>query len=616
MPVTSYRFEQFLNARSAYGATFDAAGDRLYFVSDLSGTPQLWSVLAGATESWPEPVAVNLDRVMLAAPSPKPGRLVLGADIGGNERMQLYLIDGLGVAPRLLTSEPTAIHTFGGWHPDGKQIVFSSNERDPRFFDVFTLDVETGARRLLFQGDNTYYAGAYSPDGRSVLVQRADVGSDQAIYVLEVESGALRPMTDTGAPSKYGHLSWSKDGGSLYCQTDRDREHLYIAKLDAETGALEPVVTAEWDIGDYALSRDGRRLAYEVNADGFSEIRVLDQSDGRNIVVDLPRGVAADPSRWYHSFGWDTYGDQFAVTVTTATATADVYLAHLGGGPPTGAKVRRVTHAWKAGLDEQQLVPAELAHFPTFDGRQIPTFVFRPKDDPDGPTGPRATIFLVHGGPESQLRPSFNPTIQYLVQRGFVVVAPNVRGSSGYGKTYMHLDDVELRMDSVADLAAGAKWAADSGLSDRNRIAVMGQSYGGFMVLAAVTEYPELWAAGIDIYGIANFVTFMENTGPWRRKHRGAEYGTLERHRDVLERISPIHKADQIQAPMLMVHGANDPRVPIGETEQILENLRSRGRPAEYVRFEDEGHGIVKLKNKLVAWPKIGDFLEEHLGAS
>src|SRR5215212_10060763 len=278
MPVTSYRFEQFLNARSAYGATFDATGDRLYFVSDLSGTPQLWSVLPGAIESWPEPVAVNLDRVMLAVPSSKPGRLVLGADIGGNERMQLYLIDGLGVAPRLLTSEPTAIHTFGGWHPDGKQIVFSSNERDPRFFDVFTLDVETGAR------------------------------------------------------SKYGHLSWSTDGGSLYCQTDRDREHLYIAKLDAETGALEPVVTAEWDIGDYALSPDGRRLAYEVNADGFSEIHVLDQSDGTNIVVDLPRGVAADPSRWYHSFGWDTCGDQFAVTVTTATATADVYLAHLGGG--------------------------------------------------------------------------------------------------------------------------------------------------------------------------------------------------------------------------------------------------------------------------------------------
>jgi dipeptidyl aminopeptidase/acylaminoacyl peptidase len=394
--------------------------------------------------------------------------------------------------------------------------------------------------------------------------------------------------------------------------TDRDREFLYIAELDAQTGALRPIVTADWDIGDFALSPDGSRLVYELNAGGFSEVRVRMLADGAELTLDIPKGVAADAARWHTSFAWHPDGAWVTFAVTTATATADVYVADAHGGTVT-----RVTHCWKAGLDADSLYPAELVKFPTFDGREIPAFVFKPKDGPDGEKdGPRAAIFLVHGGPESQLRPSFNPTIQYLTQRGFVVIAPNVRGSSGYGKTYLHLDDVELRMDSVADLAAGAKWAADSGLADRNRIAVMGQSYGGFMVMAAVTEYPELWAAGIDIYGIVNFVTFMENTGPWRRKHRGAEYGTLERHRDVLERISPIHKAEQITAPMLFIHGANDPRVPIGETEQILANLRSRNRPAEYVRFEDEGHGIVKLKNKLVAWPAIGDFLEEHLGAS
>jgi dipeptidyl aminopeptidase/acylaminoacyl peptidase len=179
----------------------------------------------------------------------------------------------------------------------------------------------------------------------------------------------------------------------------------------------------------------------------------------------------------------------------------------------------------------------------------------------------------------------------------------------------LHLDDVELRMDSVRDLAEGARWAAASGLADRSRIAVMGQSYGGFMVLAAVTNYPELWAAGVDIYGIGNFVTFMQNTGPWRRHLRAAEYGSLEKHRDVLERISPIHKVDQIVAPMMMIHGANDPRVPITETEQMIASLEQRGRTVEYVRFEDEGHGIVKLRNKLVAFPRIADFLEEHLGA-
>ncbi len=609
----TYRFEQFLNARSAYGATVDAAGDRLYFISDLTGSPQLWSLPADDAQAWPEPVAVNFDRVMFATPSPQPGRLLFGADVGGDERMQLYVVDGYGQSARALTGSLDTMHSFGGWYPDGKNIVFSSNERDARFFDVFTMNVESGARRLLFQGDGSYHAGSVSPDGRSALVLRSDVGSDQSIHIVDVASGALRDLTEAGHPSKYGHATWSNDGRAVYCITDRDHEFLYVARIDVGSGTLEPVVTADWDVGDFALSPNGTRLVYELNVDGFSELRVRDFSDDVEITLDMPRGVSCDPSRWYHSFSWSWDSRQFAFAASTATATPDVYLAHLGGGRTTGAALRKMTRTWKAGLDPAKLVPAELMHFPTFDGRQIPTFVFRPQDS--GPEGPRATVFLVHGGPESQLRPVFNPTIQFLTQRGFVVVAPNVRGSSGYGKEYLHLDDVELRLDSVADLAAGARWAASSGLSDPGRIAVMGQSYGGFMVLAAVTEYPELWAAGVDIYGIANFVTFMENTGPWRRKHRGAEYGTLEHHRDVLERISPIHKADRIAAPMMFIHGKNDPRVPIGETEQIWENLRSRGRPSEYVRFEDEGHGIVKLQNKLVAFPKIAEFLEEHLGA-
>lgn len=606
----TYQFEQFLNARSAYGATVDAAGDRLYYISDTTGSPQLWSLPSGDQQAWPEPIAINLDRVMFATPSSRPGRLVFGADVGGDERLQLYLLDGPGLAPRALTDSLTTIHSFGGWHPDGKQIAFDSNERDPRFFDVYVMNVESGERRLLFQGDGSYHAGGFSPDGRSILVQRADVGAEQTLYVLDADSGALRQLTSSSPPSKYAHQVWSADGSAVYCITDHDLELLYIARLDAATGALEPIVVADWDVGDFAISPDGTLLAYELNVDGFSELRVRDLAVGTDATIEIPPGVACDPGRWYHTFSWFPDGSRFTFALNTATSTSDVYVAQVGGDSPA---VKQVTRTWKAGLSADRLTPAELVHYPTFDGRKIPAFVFHPQGG--GASGPRAAVFLVHGGPESQLRPTFNPTIQYLTQRGFVVVAPNVRGSSGYGKTYLHLDDVELRMDSVADVAAGAKWAASSGLADPGRIAVMGQSYGGFMVLASVTEYPDLWAAGIDIYGIANFVTFMENTGPWRRKHRGAEYGTLEHHRDVLERISPIHKADRISAPMLFVHGANDPRVPIGETEQILENLRSRGRPSEYVRFEDEGHGIVKLKNKLVAWPKIGDFLEEHLGA-
>jgi dipeptidyl aminopeptidase/acylaminoacyl peptidase len=247
--------------------------------------------------------------------------------------------------------------------------------------------------------------------------------------------------------------------------------------------------------------------------------------------------------------------------------------------------------------------------FPTFDGREIPALFY--------PTPSRSSnapcVVFVHGGPEGQYRPTFQPIVQYLVSAGFAVLAPNVRGSTGYGKTYTHLDDVRKRMDSVADLAYAVYWLRDSGRADPHRVAVYGGSYGGFMVLAALTTNPELWAAGVDLVGISNFVTFLENTGPWRRHLREAEYGSLENDRDFLEEISPINKVDRIRAPLLVIHGANDPRVPIGETEQMVAKLRSLGRSVEFLRLEDEGHQIAKLHNKLVAYPLAADFLRRHL---
>jgi dipeptidyl aminopeptidase/acylaminoacyl peptidase len=221
---------------------------------------------------------------------------------------------------------------------------------------------------------------------------------------------------------------------------------------------------------------------------------------------------------------------------------------------------------------------------------------------------------MVHGGPEGQARPLFDPITQYLVARGYGVMWPNVRGSTGYGYQYQSLDDVRLRMDSVADLQHAALWLQNTGTADPGRIAVMGGSYGGFMVLSAITTYPHLWAAAVDIVGIANFVTFLENTGPWRRKLRESEYGSLENDRAFLESISPINHVDSIVTPLFVIHGANDPRVPVGEAEQIVAALRERNVPVQYMRFEDEGHGLVKRANRLVAYPAVARFLDTYLG--
>jgi dipeptidyl aminopeptidase/acylaminoacyl peptidase len=261
-------------------------------------------------------------------------------------------------------------------------------------------------------------------------------------------------------------------------------------------------------------------------------------------------------------------------------------------------------------------VAPALVHYPTFDTtddsnpRQIPAWFFQPRSHAGAPV---PAILLVHGGPEGQTRPYFHPLIQYFLQRGYAVFAPNVRGSTGYGKAYSHLDDVEKRMDSVADLAHAARWLQEQPGVDGDRLVVYGGSYGGFMVLSALCTYPDLWAAGVDIVGISSFTTFLENTSDYRRAHREAEYGSLDTDREFLESISPINHVDEITAPLIVIHGANDPRVPLSEAEQLVAALTARNVAVEFIVFDDEGHGIAKLKNKLVAYPAIADFLDRVL---
>jgi len=303
---------------------------------------------------------------------------------------------------------------------------------------------------------------------------------------------------------------------------------------------------------------------------------------------------------------WSPDAMRLAFTLAPTADAVDIWVWDTQAGTLT-----RATRSALGGIPRERFVAPSLVHYPTFDGRQIPAFLYRPAGATQ--TGLPVVVY-VHGGPESQFRPTYNAAIQYFVSRGYGVLAPNVRGSSGYGFAYQSLDDVRLRMDSVNDLRHAALWLAEQGIADPKRIAVMGGSYGGFMTLAAVTTYPDLWAAGVDIVGIANFVTFLEQTGPWRRTLREVEYGNLEADRAFLEEISPIHHVDRITAPLFVVHGANDPRVPVGEAEQIVAALRARGTPVEYLRFADEGHGLIKRANRLVAYPAIARFLDEHVG--
>ncbi len=608
MLTERYNFERYLNVRMAYGASFSPDGQRLSFLTDITGVAEVWSVpvdVEAPVPAWPEQLTFRGERVMSAAFSPTADLLLISADVGGSERTQLYTLSGNGLTLTALTDKPEVIYQFGGWSPDGTRITYSSNERDPRYFDVYERVLEEKEPRLLLQQDGSNYSAGYSPDGQQVLVSRFESNIINSLLLVDTATGETRMLTPepvTG-PAQHFAAAWSADRRGLYLLSNRGQQFLSLAWLDLATGDLTYLRDDLWDADGLALTRDGRRMALVTNEDGYSRLELFDVSEGWNARKELP--VPALPLGVLSEVTWSQDGNLLAFTLNTADDAPDVWVWDTEEGV-----LWRATRSSRGGILPETFVAPSLVRYPTFDSREIPGFLFLPQTDQ---THKLPFVVYVHGGPESQLRPIFNPVLQYLVACGYGVLAPNVRGSTGYGYEYQSLDDVRLRMDSVADLQYAVTWLSESGVADPRRIAVMGGSYGGFMVLSAVTTYPGLWAAGVDIVGIANFVTFLENTGPWRRKLREAEYGSLENDRDFLERISPIRAVDRIVAPLFVVHGANDPRVPVGEAEQIVTALRSRNVPVEYLRFEDEGHGLVKRANRLIAYPAIARFLDEHV---
>jgi len=588
----AYEFARYLKVRGAWGASWSPDGRRVSFLTEITGLPQVWEIAAEGS-SWPEQLTFYEERVSGASYSPTEDRLLFGMDAGGNERAQLFLLEDGEVTN--LTDAPGAIHYPGGFSPDGRHIAYTATRPNGTDFDVFVQDLPEGEPEMVWEVPGYHTVADWAPDGRALIVSRHHSNVNNDLYRLDLETGEATLLTRHEGDARFSGANVTPDSGSLYLATNRDGEFLRLARLDLATLALEYITSDDWDVEDVELSKDGRYLVASRNVDGYSEVLLFNARGRRMPDPRLPEGIVG-------GFEFSPDSGRLAFTLTAPERNADVWTIDLPDGD-----ARRLTRSSTAGIPPRTFRRPRLLRYTSFDGLWIPALFYEPEKE-------KAPVVVnVHGGPESQSRPAFAPVTQYLLGRGYAVFFPNVRGSTGYGKAYTHLDDVELRMDSVKDLAHAAFWLGEQGYE---RIAVMGGSYGGFMVLSALTEYPELWTAGVDIVGIANLVTFLENTGSYRRSLREPEYGSLEKDRAFLESISPIHKAENISAPLMVVHGKNDPRVPVGEAEQIVERVKSNGGTAvEYLLYEDEGHGLAKLKNRLDAYPKITAFLDKHMGA-
>ena len=539
-------FARYLRIRSAHNASWSPDGRRISFLTDITGVPQAWEVSADG--GWPEQLTFHDDRVSHAGYSLAEERLLFGMDAGGDEKTQLFLLDG-GGQERNLTRDPTAIHYSGGFSPDGSRISYTATRRNGTDFDVYTQK-STGEPEMAWETSGYHTVADWGSDGSSLIVSRHHSNLNNDLYRLDLSSGETQLLTPHDGDARFLTARMTPDGEALYLATDRDGDFLRLARLSLSDLDITYLTPDDRDVESVEVSRDGRWLVASRNVEGYSDIMLFSGRGRRAPGPRLLKGIQG-------GFAFSPDSRRLAFTLTGPDLNPDVWTLELPDGEP-----RRLTRSSTAGIPSNSFRRPRLVRYPSFDGRDIPAIFYEPEGEVSSPV-----VVNVHGGPESQSRPGFAPVTQYLLDRGLGVFMPNVRGSTGYGKVFTHLDDVELRMDSVADLARAAHWLRDQG---HERIAVMGGSYGGFMVLAAMTEYPELWSAGVDIVGIANMVTFLENTGSYRRRLREPEYGFLEKDRDFLESISPIHKAERITTPLMVIHGKNDPRVPVGEAEQIV----------------------------------------------
>lgn len=528
------------------------------------------------------------------------GQFLFTRDVGGDEFFQGFLFDPQQARSVQFTADQIRNQGFS-WSRDGRLIAWAAAGWGDADYTIYMADPAdpTTAQEVL-QGEGAMSPVDWSPDGTKLLIGRYFSINESRLYVLDIEEGTLLQI-NADETNAYGAASFSASGESIFVVTDEGSEFRRIMEISLVDNAKRIVAEHEWDVQAMALSPDSSIIAYTTNEGGISELYLIDAASGTRLPSpDLPTGIVG-------AVRFSPDGSRIGFTHSSAASPGDAWTYDLGT-----RELVRWTQSEVGGLDTSRFQTPELISFESFDGLEVPAFVHRPQGD-----GPHPVIISIHGGPEAQARPGFSSTFQYWIHElGAAVVVPNVRGSTGYGNEYVNLDNVFLRENSVRDIGALLDWIATQPDLDESRVVVYGGSYGGYMVLASLVHYSDRLAGGVNIVGISNFVTFLENTAGYRQDLRRAEYGD-ERDpevREFLESISPANHAHRITAPLFIIQGANDPRVPLSEAEQILAAVRAAGGDPWYLVALDEGHGFARRSNQDFQREAETMFLRDILG--
>ena len=581
--------------------SFSPDGSRIAFISDLNGIPQVWIV---ATEGgWPELVTALNDQISGVSWSPDGSWLAFSLAPGGGMNTQIYLIHPDGTGLRCLTDGGEVNNWPGPWIYDGRKLAIASNRRSADAMDAYLVDVTNGEFHLAAENKGIGNLTDISRDGQKAILSRMLNRSDDNLFLVDLASGAEVLLTPHEGPGTFGDGYFSPDGQTIYLSSNKDREMIAFARIkldeNGQPGPIEVLAEREdAELQSFGINEDGTIAALIWNVAGRSELAFIDLVSLEEIKgPELPAEIISSPT-------WSKDGRFLALNVAGATAPWDIWVFEYAT-----CRLWQVTHSSHAGVVLSDLVRPELVHFRAHDQLPLSGWLYRPHNF----SAPGPIVLYFHGGPESQERPFFNYYLQALLAQGIAIFAPNVRGSTGFGKTFVNLDNGPLRVHAIRDIQSCADYVISSGIADPRRIGIMGGSYGGYMTMAGLTEFPELFAAAANLFGIVNFETFFAHSVPWMGAVSKIEYGDPETQADMLRELSPIHKIDRVKAPTIVLHGANDTNVPVIEAEQTVESLQRRGVPVEYVLFPDEGHGFSKTPNRIRAVVSITHWFVEHL---
>ncbi|RDZ26897.1 S9 family peptidase [Lysobacter silvisoli] len=600
LPSKQYRIEDFIDTVGVAGASYSADESKLLFSSNKSGIWNVYSMPADGGE-WTPVTRSTTDSTYAVAYFPDDDRVLFTRDQGGNELNHLYVIDRDG-AERDLTPGDKLKASFAGFSHDGRHFYVSSNERDPKVFDLYRYSSADYRRELVYRNEGAYQLGPISNDERWLSLAKPTTTNDADLFVADLKSGQATKVSEHSGEAQFTGQDFSPDSQWLYYTANDQGEFAQVRRVQVGTWKHEPVQQADWDIVANYFSHNGKYRVVAINQDGSTAIQVYDHASGQPVALPkLPAGEIRNVSisRSEKRMAFYLNGDR---------QPNDLYALRFGEQP------KQLTRSLNPAIAAADLVDSQVVRFKSFDGMSIPNILWKPHQASAQAKAP--ALVWVHGGPGGQTTRAHSAVIQFLANHGYVVLGINNRGSSGYGKTFFAADDGKHGREPLQDTISAKRYLQSLDYVDPERIGIIGGSYGGYMTVAALAFHPDEFKAGVDIFGVTNWLRTLESIPPYWESFRLALYkeiGDPATQRDFLIATSPLFHADKINKPLMVLQGANDPRVIKPESDEIVAAVRKNGVPVEYVVFDDEGHGFSKKKNQIEGYGKILNFLDTYL---